>query len=86
MTRPRRLHRALYLPAVAGDRVTLRALMPVIAVGSACPMIGGPDGEAPPTFSSGCATLSFSSKAEPLLHRSVCPKSAIPATKNQYGG
>jgi uncharacterized protein YcgI (DUF1989 family) len=31
--------------AVAGDRVTLRALMSVIAVGSACPMIGGSNGE-----------------------------------------
>lgn len=31
--------------AVAGDTVTLRALQSVIAVGSACPMIGGSNGE-----------------------------------------
>ena len=33
--------------AVPGDTVTLRALRSVIAVGSACPMIGGSNGDQP---------------------------------------
>ena len=33
--------------AKAGDKVVLRALMDVIAVGSACPMLGGVNGEKP---------------------------------------
>jgi uncharacterized protein YcgI (DUF1989 family) len=33
--------------AVAGDKVVLRALQRVIAVGSACPMIGGSNGDRP---------------------------------------
>jgi uncharacterized protein YcgI (DUF1989 family) len=32
-------------PARPGDKVVLRALQTVIAVGSACPMIGGPNGD-----------------------------------------
>jgi uncharacterized protein YcgI (DUF1989 family) len=32
-------------PANAGDKVVLRALQRVLAVGSACPMIGGPNGD-----------------------------------------
>jgi uncharacterized protein len=35
------------LPSTAkpGDKVVLRALLPVLAVGSSCPMIGGPNGD-----------------------------------------
>jgi hypothetical protein len=32
-------------PARPGDKVVLRALQTVIAAGSACPMIGGPNGD-----------------------------------------